>query len=210
MLRVGLTGGIASGKTTVAAMFRARGAIILEADRIAHRLMAPGQPAYDEIVRAFGKEILSADGTIDRKRLGAIVFADAARREQLDRTVHPRVIDEQEKELARIAAEAPGAVAIVEAALLIEAGYQKQLDNLVVTWCRPEQQLERLQAKGLSRADAERRIAAQLPAEEKRRLADYVIDCSGSLAETERQVEQTWKALQQAAASKKAAAQVRR
>jgi len=210
MLRVGLTGGIASGKTTVAAMFRARGAIILEADRIAHRLMAPGQPAYEEIVRAFGKEILSADGTIDRKRLGAIVFADAARREQLDRTVHPRVIDEQEKELARIAAEAPGAVAIVEAALLIEAGYHKQLDNLVVTWCRPEQQLERLQAKGLSRADAERRIAAQLPAEEKRRLADYVIDCSGSLAETERQVEQTWKALQQAAASKKAAAQVRR
>jgi len=210
MLRVGLTGGIASGKTTVAAMFRARGAIILEADRIAHRLMAPGQPAYEEIVRAFGKEILSADGTIDRKRLGAIVFANAARRKQLDRTVHPRVIDEQEKELARIAAEAPGAVAIVEAALLIEAGYHKQLDNLVVTWCWPEQQLERLQAKGLSRADAERRIAAQLPAEEKRRLADYVIDCSGSLAETERQVEQTWKALQQAAASKKAAAQVRR
>lgn len=210
MLRVGLTGGIASGKTAVAAMFRARGAILFEADRIAHRLMAPGQPAYDEIVGAFGKEILSADGTIERKRLAAIVFADAARREQLNRIVHPRVIGEQEKELRRIAAEDPGAVAIVEAALLIEAGYHKQLDKLVVTWCRPEQQLERLQAKGLSREDSERRIAVQLPAEEKRRLADYVIDCSGSLAETERQVEQVWKALQQAAASKKADAQLRR
>jgi len=205
MLRVGLTGGIASGKTTVAAMFRAHGARVLEADRIAHRLMAPGQPAYEEIVTAFGKEIVSADGSIDRKRLGAIVFADAARREELNRIVHPRVIAEQEKELARIAAAEPGAVAIVEAALLVEAGYHKQLDKLVVTWCRPEQQLERLQALGLSREGAERRIAAQLPAEEKRRLADYVIDCSGSLAETERQVEQVWQALQPAAASKKMA-----
>ncbi len=205
MLRVGLTGGIASGKTTVAAMFRARGARILEADRIAHRLMAPGQPAYDEIVRAFGKEVLGADGSIDRKRLGAIVFADAARREQLNRIVHPRVIEEQEKELARIAAEEPGAVAMVEAALLVEAGYHKQLDKLVVTWCSPEQQLERLLAKGLSREDAARRIAAQLPVEEKRRLADFVIDCSGPLAETEKQVEQVWQALRQAAASKKVA-----
>ncbi|MGH9787742.1 MAG: dephospho-CoA kinase [Candidatus Acidiferrales bacterium] len=205
MLRVGLTGGIASGKTTVAAMFRARGARIIEADRIAHRLMAPGQPAYEEIVRTFGREILSLDGSIDRKQLGAIVFADASRREQLNRVVHPRVIEEQEKELARIAAEDPGAVAIVEAALLIEAGYHKQLDKLVVTWCRPEQQLERLEAKGLSRADAERRIAAQLSPEEKRRLADYVIDCSGPLGETERQVAHVWQALQQAAASNRAA-----
>ncbi len=205
MLRVGLTGGIASGKTTVAVMFRSRGARILEADRIAHRVMGPGQPAYDEIVRAFGKEILGADGTIDRKRLGAIVFADAARREQLNRIVHPRVIEEQERELARIAAEEPGAVAMVEAALLVEAGYHKQLDKLVVTWCSPEQQLERLLAKGLSREDAARRIAAQLPVEEKRRLADFVIDCSGPLAETEKQVEQVWQALRQAAASKKVA-----
>jgi len=205
MLRVGLTGGIASGKTTVAAMFRARGARVLEADGIAHRLMAPGQPAYEEIVAAFGKKILTADGSIERKRLGAIVFADASRREQLNRIVHPRVIDEQEKELARIASEQPGAVAIVEAALLIEAEYHKKLDKLVVTWCRPEQQLERLQAKGLSREDAARRMAAQISPEEKRRLADYVIDCSGALAETERQVEQVWQALQQAAASKRVA-----
>jgi dephospho-CoA kinase len=209
MLRVGLSGGIASGKTTVAAMFRARGARILEADRIAHELMTPWQPAYDEIVRAFGKEILNTDGSIDRKRLAAIVFADAARREQLNRIVHPRVIAEQEKELARIAREAPGTVAMVEAALLVEAGYHRQLDKLVVTWCRPEQQLERLQAKGLSRAEAEARIAAQLPVEEKRRLADYVIDCSGSLAETEKQVERVWEALRQLAASKSVEARTR-
>jgi dephospho-CoA kinase len=205
MLRVGLTGGIASGKTTVAAMFRARGASILEADRIAHELMTPWQPAYEEIVRAFGREILGPDGSINRKRLGAMIFADAARREQLNRIVHPRVIAEQEKELARMAREQPGAVAMVEAALLVEAGYHKQLDKLVVTWCRPEQQLERLLAKGLSRGDADARIAAQLPSEEKRRLADYVIDCSGSLAETERQVGQVWEALRELAASKKAA-----
>jgi dephospho-CoA kinase len=204
MLRVGLTGGIASGKTTVAAMFRARGAIILEADRIAHELMTPWQPAYEEIVRAFGKEILSANGAIDRKKFGAIVFADATRRELLNRIVHPRVIAEQEKELARIAREQPGTVAMVEAALLVEAGYHRQLEKLVVTWCRPEQQLKRLEGKGLSRAEAEQRVAAQLPAEEKRRLADYVIDCSGSLAETETQVEQVWQALRQLAASKKA------
>lgn len=190
MLKVGLTGGIASGKTTVAEMLAARGCRVLYADRIAHELMAPGQPAYDEIVRAFGRDILHAGGAIDRRRLGEIVFADAARRAELNRIVHPRVIAEIEKEFARLAAAQPDAIVVVEAALLIEAGYHRRLDKLIVTVSTPEQQLERLMKKtGLSRTRAEERLAAQLPAEEKRRHADYEIDCSGSLAATEQQVE---------------------
>lgn len=190
MLKVGLTGGIASGKTTVAEMLAARGCRVLYADRIAHELMAPGQPAYDEIVRAFGRDILDAGGAIDRRRLGEIVFADAARRAELNRIVHPRVIAEIEKEFARLAAAQPDAIVVVEAALLIEAGYHRRLDKLIVTVSTPEQQLERLMKKtGLSRTRAEERLAAQLPAEEKRRHADYEIDCSGSLAATEQQVE---------------------
>ncbi|MBI4466413.1 MAG: dephospho-CoA kinase [Acidobacteria bacterium] len=190
MLKVGLTGGIASGKTTVAEMLAARGCRVLYADRIAHELMAPGQPAYDEIVRAFGRDILHAGGAIDRRRLGEIVFADAARRAELNRIVHPRVIAEIEMEFARLAAAQPDAIVVVEAALLIEAGYHRRLDKLIVTVSTPEQQLERLMKKtGLSRTRAEERLAAQLPAEEKRRHADYEIDCSGSLAATEQQVE---------------------
>ena len=190
MLKVGLTGGIASGKTTVAKMLAARGCRILDADRIAHQLMAPGQPAYEEIIRAFGRGILDARGAIDRKRLGEIIFADAARRAELNRILHPRVIAEIEKEFARLAAAEPEAIAVVEAALLVEAGYHPQLDKLVVTVCSREQQLERLmKMTGLARAQAEQRLAAQLPLEEQRCHADYEIDCSGALADTERQVE---------------------
>ena len=190
MLKVGLTGGIASGKTTVAGMLAVRGCRILDADRIAHQLMAPGQPAYEEIVRVFGRGILDASGAVDRKRLGEIVFADAARRAELNRILHPRVIAEIEKEFVRLAAAEPEGVAVVEAALLVEAGYHQRLDKLIVTVCSREQQLERLiKMTGLASAQAEQRLAAQLPLEEKRRYADYEIDCSDALADTERQVE---------------------
>lgn len=190
MLKVGLTGGIASGKTIVAEMFRARGCRALSADSMAHELMRPGQPAYADIVASFGREVVRADGTIDRQRLAALVFAERAQLERLNHIVHPRVIAAIEAELARLEQEEPGSIVVVEAALLVEAGYHRQLDKLIVTWCRPEQQLERLlQAGRLSRAEAEQRIAAQIPPEEKRRLADFVIDCSGTLEATERQVE---------------------
>ena len=200
MLKVGLTGGIASGKTAVAELFRARGGRVLSADRMAHELIAPGQPAYEEILETFGREVLAADGTIDRQRLGALVFADHAKLERLNQIVHPRVIAALEKEFARLAREDPNAIVIVEAALLVEAGYHCQLDKLVVTWCRPAQQLERLRAKGLSQAEAEQRLAAQLPPEEKRRLADYVIDCSGSREEAAAQAERVFEELKRATA----------
>jgi len=203
MLKVGLTGGIASGKTTVAAMLAARGCHLFYADRIAHALTAPGQPAYDEIVQAFGKEVVAADGTIDRHRLGVIVFAEAGKREQLNRILHPRVIAEIENEFAQLEASEPGAIAVVEAALLVEAGYHRRLDKLIVTVCSREQQLERLMKKtGLGRAAAEQRLAAQLPLEEKRRHADYEIDCSGSLAATEAQVEKVMQELRRLAAAR--------
>jgi dephospho-CoA kinase len=190
MLKVGLTGGIASGKTTVAEMFRRRSCRVLNADQIAHDLIQPGQPAYDEIVRAFGLDILAANSAIDRRRLGQRVFADRNGLERLNQIVHPRVVAALDTEFARLAREDPAAIVLLEAALLIEAGYHRQLDKLVVTWCRPEQQVERLlKSAELTRAEAEQRVAAQLSQEEKRRQADYQIDCSGSLQATEEQVE---------------------
>ncbi|HVN09875.1 MAG TPA: dephospho-CoA kinase [Patescibacteria group bacterium] len=190
MLRVGLTGGIASGKSTVAARLRELGLTVLNADLLAHELMAPGQPAYEDVVREFGRGVLAADGTVDRKKLGEIVFRDAERRERLNAIVHPRVIAAREEELKRMEEEEPDGIAIIEAALLIEAGYYKKLDRLIVCSCRPEQQVERLRARGLSEEEARQRIAAQLPLEEKLRLADEVVDCSGTVEETLRQTDE--------------------
>jgi len=189
MLRIGLTGGIASGKSTVAARMRELGLSVLNADLLAHRLMEPGQPAYEDVVREFGRDVLAADGTVDRKKLGDIVFADAAKRERLNAIVHPRVIAAREEELEQMEARDPRGLVIVEAALLVEAGYYKKLDSLIVCSCRPEQQLERLRARGLGEREARERIAAQLPLEEKLRLADDVLDCSGSVENTLQQTD---------------------
>lgn len=189
MLRLGLTGGIASGKTAVAAMLREFGFDVLEADSISHRLLEPGQPAYDEVVREFGASILTTTKQVDRAKLAAIVFAEPAKLARLNAILHPRVellIHQQFDELSR---DASRPAAFVEAALLVEAGYHKKLDGLVVTWCRPEQQLERLRARGFTDEDARRRIAAQLPAAEKLRYATEKIDCSGSLEHTREQVQ---------------------
>jgi dephospho-CoA kinase len=192
MLRVGLTGGIATGKTAVAAILRELGCHMLDADKIAHRMIEPGGAAYDEVVREFGRGILTSDGRVDRKKLGAIVFADPARLTRLNAIVHPPVLEAQDQELAAIERAEPHAIAVVEAALLIEAGYTKKLDCLVVTWSTPEQQLARLTQEGSGRGftieQARQRIAAQMPTEEKRRVADEVIDCSGSLEHTREQV----------------------
>ena len=189
MLHVGLTGGIACGKSIVAAMMRKLHCQVIEADPMAHRLIEPGQPAYDEIIREFGEPVRAADARIDRKRLAAIVFADPAKLERLNRIVHPRVVEALDRQLAKLERTQPGAVVVVEAALLIEASYHERLDRLVVVWCEPEQQVERLLARGLTREQAEQRIAAQMQLDQKRRMADDEIDCSGSLEETERQVE---------------------
>jgi dephospho-CoA kinase len=189
MLRLGLTGGIASGKSAVAAMLREMGFPVLDADALAHKLIEPGQAAYDEVVREFGPSITGADGRVDRAKLAAIVFADRAKLDRLNAMVHPRVeaalvhqFEEWERNGVRDAA-------FVEAALIVEAGIHKKLDGLVVAWCTPAQQLERLRARGLSEEEARLRIAMQLSVAEKLRYATEKIDCSGSLEETRRQVE---------------------
>ena len=202
MLRVGLTGGISSGKSTVADLLEQLGCRVLRLDALARELMAPGQPACREIVDTFGSEVVAGDGTIDRKRLAGIVFADRTKLEHLNAIVHPRVIERTEALLADLAQREPDAIVIVEAALLVESGYYHRLDKLIVTWCTREQQVERLMARtGLSLWEAEQRLAAQLPQEEKRRRADYEIDCSGTLEQTREQVMQVVEELRRLAQS---------
>ena len=201
MLRVGLTGGIACGKSTVAGMLRDRDCLVLEADPLVHEMLEPGQGVYQEIVREYSKEILDGAGRIDRAKLGEIVFADAAKLARLNQIVHPRVLEVIEKWFAALDRRGGPEFAVVSAALIVEAGFHEKLDRLIVAWCRPEQQRERLKARGLSDEQIERRIRAQMPIEEKRQLADDVIDCSGSLEETQRQVEQLAEKLKQLAAA---------
>jgi dephospho-CoA kinase len=189
MKRLGITGGIASGKSAVAGMLRELGFRVIDADRVGHEVIEPGTRAYDEIVREFGAGVVSTDGRIDRGKLGALVFADRAKLKRLNAIVHPRVEEEMVRLFAEWEKSGVADAAFVEAALLVEAGYQKNLDGLVVAWCRPEQQIERLLARGLSEVEARRRIAAQMPAEEKLKFATEKIDCSGTMEETRQQVE---------------------
>lgn len=200
MLRLGLTGGIASGKSAVAGMLRELGFHVLDADGLGHTLMEPGTRAYVEIVREFGAGVTGVDGRIDRGKLGAVVFADQGKLERLNAILHPRVSEEIVRQFGEWEKSGVQDAVFVEAALLVEAGYQKNLDGLVVVWCRPEQQLERLMARGLSEAEARRRIAAQMPAEEKLKYATEKIDCSGSIEETRRQVGELAAKLRQGAA----------
>lgn len=189
MLKLGLTGGIASGKTAVAAMLREMGFAVLDADSVAHKLIEPGQPAYEQVVREFGPSILDAQQRVDRAKLAAVVFADRAKLDRLNAIVHPLVAEIIARQFEQWARNGVRDAGFVEAALIVEAGLHKKLDGLVVTFSTPKQQLERLRERGMSEEEARRRIAAQLPAAEKLRYATEPIDCSGSLEQTRRQVE---------------------
>ena len=199
MLRVGLTGGIACGKSTVAAMLAKRGARLLQADTLAHQLYSPGTAVYDEILRRFGREILSDDGTVNRASLANIVFPN--RIAELNAIVHPAVIESQNQWMNEVERADPHAIAVVEAALIIEAGAASDFDKLIVVICDFERKVVRYAGRaGVSldaaRAEVERRSAAQLSDDEKARHANYIIDNSGSLDETEQQVEKIWVELQ--------------
>jgi len=195
---LGLTGGIACGKSTVAEMFRELGAHIVDADHVGHEMLLTSSATFPELVTAFGREILDSAGRIDRKKLGHLVFADPAKLQQLNHIVHPRIIERTTQLARELCLENAGSVVIVDAALIYETGIPGLFVKTIVAWCRPEQQIERLTAKaGLSRDEANRRIASQMPADEKRRLADFVIDCSGTLEETRGQVETLYPVLQQ-------------
>jgi dephospho-CoA kinase len=189
MLRVGLTGGIASGKSAVAEIMRELGCYVLDADRMAHRLIEPGQPAYDAVVSEFGRDILDGEGRVVRPKLAEIVFADPARLIRLNAIVHPHVLAALDVELNWLGQSDPNGVAVVEAALLIESGYHNSLDRLIVVWCTPEQQLARLvSGRGMSEQQARQRMASQMSLEEKRKLANEEIDCSLTMEDTRRQV----------------------
>jgi len=201
VLKVGLTGGIAAGKSVVGEMFAALGAHVIQADEIAHQLMQPGQAVYRDVVAQFGSGIVDPDGSVNRARLAELAFGSKPSRvPELNQIVHPGVIRRQEEWMAQVAQGDPHAVAVVEAALILEADMAKRLDRLVVVTCRPEQRIERW-ARRLkvdeesARHEVTRRMAAQLPDEEKIKAADYVVDNSGSLEETRRQVKEIYAAL---------------
>jgi dephospho-CoA kinase len=208
MLKVGLTGGIASGKSVVGEMFVALGAHLVQADRIAHQLMHPGQVVYDEVVRHFGREILDPDGSVNRAKLAEAAFGTGSqpahgklsRVEELNRIVHPAVIRGQESWMEEIGCQDPHAVAVVEAALILEAHTAGRFDRLIVVTCSDEQRIARFAARQqidveAARKEVARRMAAQIPDDEKIKAADYVIDNSGSLDHTREQASEVWKKL---------------
>jgi dephospho-CoA kinase len=210
VLRVALTGGIACGKSVVSLILREKGCAVYSADEAAHALMSPGRAAWKKIVARFGRGILSEDGTIDRGRLGRIAFADAAARRFLNSLVHPLVWAEQERLAARLEGAGDVPVFVSEAALTIEAGYSSRFDRVVVVHCRPAVQVRRLMERDkIGRAEARRKIAAQMTLEEKLRHADYVIDASGTLRETIEQAERVCAALFQDAEIKRLSAKKR-
>ena len=196
MLKVGLTGGIAAGKSVVGEMLVTLGAHLVQADTIAHQLMQPGQSVYNEVVQRFGRDILNPDGTVNRPKLAEAAFnppTGSPRIKELNEIVHPAVVRRQDEWMDEVGRRDPNAIAIVEAALILEAGAADRFDRLVVVTCRPEQRAQRWAAKlkidiDAARREVERRMAAQLPEERKLAAADYVIDNSGSLDETRRQV----------------------
>jgi dephospho-CoA kinase len=205
LLKIGLTGGIASGKTVVGEMLVKLGVHLLQADQVAQWLMHPGQAVYEQVVRSFGREILNPDGTINRPKLAEAAFGNAAsgrpsRVKELNTLVHPAVVRHENEWMEEIGERDPNAIAIVEAALILEAGVADRFDHLIVVTCRPEQRVERFShrqkiSEDSARAEVTRRMAAQIPDDEKVKAADFVIDNSGSLEATEAQVRQVFAAL---------------
>lgn len=210
MLKLGLTGGIASGKSAVGEMFVKLGAHLIQADAVAHWLMEPGRPVYEEVVRRFGREILNSDGSINRPRLAEAAFGASSgtsggtppRVKELNEIVHPAVIEQENEWMEEIGRRDPNAIVIVEAALILEAGAGDRFDRLIVVTCRPEQRILRFARRlGISedaaRAEVTRRMAAQISDDEKVKAADFVIDNSGSLEATEQQVGRVFAALRE-------------
>ena len=190
MLKVGLTGSIAVGKSFVLGVLAELGCRVLDADLTARAVVAEGTPGLEAVVEAFGKDILTAEGGLDRQKLGAIVFADEQKRQKLNSILHPFIIAAQDQQVGEWERQSPKGIAVVDAALMIESGGYRRFDKLIVVHCRPEVQLQRLMSRDqLGRSDAEQRIAAQLSQEEKKKLADFLIDTSDGFESARRQTE---------------------
>jgi dephospho-CoA kinase len=196
MLKVGLTGGLASGKSLVGEALVSSGCFLIQADELGHEALAPGGAAYDAVVREFGREILTGGGVVDRQHLGALVFASPERLARLNALVHPGVVRREEELIAEFAAREPRGIAVVEAAILIETGSYKRFDRIILVWCAEQQQVERaLRRGGAEEGDVRARISRQMPLEEKRKFADFVIDTSGGKQDTLRQARAVYEAL---------------
>ena len=202
MISAGLTGGIGCGKSTVAALFATLGAATLNSDEIGRQMMQPGNVVYDRIVGGFGPEVVDANGKLDRAKLADIVFNDAEKLKHLNAIVHAPVLREIDRQVQLIRQKNPDAVVLVESAVLFEAGQTRRFDKMVVVWCTPEQQMERcLKNFKLPAPAIERRMANQIPPDEKKKRADFVIDTSTSIEETNRMVKAVFGQLQVLAAA---------
>ena len=197
MISAGLTGGIGSGKSTAAALFASLGAVTINSDEIGRDMMKPGTVVYDRIVSGFGNDVVDANGQLDRAKLAEIVFHDLDKLKHLNAIVHAPVLREIARRIQFERAKNPQAVVVVESAVLFEAGQERRFDKMIVAWCTPEQQVERFVSRShMAEADVRARMAAQMPGDEKKRRADFVIDTSLSLADTERQVKEVFAKLQ--------------
>ncbi len=194
-LLVGLTGGLATGKSTVSDILRALGCVVLDADLLAREVVQPGQPALAAIAREFGPEVLHPDGTLDRKRLGAVVFADPARRKRLEAITHPAIRDRYRARLAELEGQGFEGLVVWDAPVMIESGGYRDVDRLIVVITDEATQRARAMARDGDRADAERKIASQMPLADKARLADHVVDNSGDRAATEARTREVHAAL---------------
>jgi len=200
MLIVGLTGGVASGKTAVSQVLKEEGAYIIDADRIARELVQPHKPAWNKLIRAFGKEILQKDGSIHRKKLADKVFSDPKQRKVLNQILHPRIKEEMDRRTKEIGQGDPEAIVVIDAPLLVELGYHLKMDKLIVVTTTQTQQIERLKDRdGAKPEEALRIVSSQMPLEEKVKLADFVIRNEGSLEETKNRAREVFKELKKVA-----------
>jgi dephospho-CoA kinase len=200
MLRVGLTGGLASGKSFVGEALASLGCHLLKADELGHQLLMPGTAVYDRVVETFGRSILDGEGRILRRALASVVFGDAEKLAALNAIIHPAVIEEEERWMRQVEEVDPHGIAIVEAAILIETGSYKRFDKIVLAVCSEQQQIERaMKRDGITREEALMRLRRQMPLEEKRKFADFVVDTSGEKEQTLVQVRRLYDELRRLA-----------
>jgi len=204
MLIVGLTGGVASGKTAVSQVLKEEGAYIIDADQIARELVQPHKPAWNELIRAFGQEILQEDGSIHRKKLADKVFADPKERRLLNQVLHPRIREEMDRRTGEIGQKDPEAIVVIDAALLVELGDHREMDKVIVVSSTERQQIERLQDRdGMDQEKARKILSSQMAPEEKLKVADFVIRNEGSLNEVRRRAKEVFQELKRIAVQKK-------
>ena len=200
MLIVGLTGGVASGKTTVSEVLREEGATLIDADQIARELVQPQTSAWQELVRVFGNEILDRDGSIDRQKLASLIFSNPRQRSRLNRILHPRIKEEIRRRLKSIRQKDPKAIVVIDVPLLIETGGHREMDKVIVVVCTETQQIERLRRRNqLSEEQARAMLSSQMSLEEKTTVADYVIGNEGSLEETRQKARNVYQELKKRA-----------